>query len=552
MFDTREDNVRIGWKQSYELLRKKAMEQEPSFSGLALSLSIAFFVTLLSANLLNVAYQSFTTQQNTDQQIIEGGRRIEAGALVRLFIPSVNAAAPDMRAQAVRDTEYPSASAGTVTTQKVTIKNIGKDSWKPSEVTFETGASLKRISRLYKNSWIKFYEPVKLPREVKSGQSVDISFPIQIPNDLEGTIQENFQLVYANRPINGSLVRIFLTITKANAVAVAPSSPAPPVVSSPSIVTPTPSSSISQNSAPQQVVSNEPIIRVGLFSFTTAQRLSFNTIYDIYGGSQLLFSGVAAGTSVTVSFDPASRAYAVALSGSPKTTASPLRFIPRDPMGVATLLDYRNGPAWNPLASDNRFRGTIEVRYTEPAKKIWFINELPVEMYLKGMAETTNSSPLEFQKIMTTAARSYVMYHYQRGLQFGLIDASTKHADDHFHVDSYYDQVYRGYNSELRMPKLVAAIEATRGVVVTYAGKTVVTPYFSNSDGRTRDWTEVWGGSAVPWLKSVSVPYDVGKTLFGHGVGMSARGALLMVSEGKFWEDVLKYFYTGITLVKAY
>ena len=130
-------------------------------------------------------------------------------------------------------------------------------------------------------------------------------------------------------------------------------------------------------------------------------------------------------------------------------------------------------------ASDNRFRGVIEYRYTEPANKVWVINELPIETYLKGLAETSNAGALEYQKVMATAARSYAMYHYLRGVSYGLTDASTKHAADHFHIDAYYDQVYRGYNSEIRMPRLSAAVDATRGQVVSYQGKPVVTPYFS-------------------------------------------------------------------------
>jgi len=47
----------IGWK-SYNQIKKKAMEQEFSWSGLILSLSIAFFVVLASAQILSTVYQS--------------------------------------------------------------------------------------------------------------------------------------------------------------------------------------------------------------------------------------------------------------------------------------------------------------------------------------------------------------------------------------------------------------------------------------------------------------------------------------------------------------
>lgn len=45
----------INWKQ-YNIIKKKAMEQEFSWSGLVLSLSIAFFVVIFSAYTLSSIY----------------------------------------------------------------------------------------------------------------------------------------------------------------------------------------------------------------------------------------------------------------------------------------------------------------------------------------------------------------------------------------------------------------------------------------------------------------------------------------------------------------
>jgi peptidoglycan hydrolase-like amidase len=63
----------------------------------------------------------------------------------------------------------------------------------------------------------------------------------------------------------------------------------------------------------------------------------------------------------------------------------------------------------------------------------------------------------------------------------------------------------------------------------------------------------VWGGSTIPWLVSVPVPDDVGKTLWGHGVGMSATGALQMdAKHGNTYDQILAHFYTGTELRRAY
>ena len=51
------DFNRVGWKY-YNKIKKKAMEQEFSWSGLVVSLSIAFFVVIAVSFSLNLVYQS--------------------------------------------------------------------------------------------------------------------------------------------------------------------------------------------------------------------------------------------------------------------------------------------------------------------------------------------------------------------------------------------------------------------------------------------------------------------------------------------------------------
>lgn len=57
----------IGWKY-YNQVKKKAMEQEFSWSGLALSLSIAFFIVVFCALALNIIYQSVNSGSAYNRQ----------------------------------------------------------------------------------------------------------------------------------------------------------------------------------------------------------------------------------------------------------------------------------------------------------------------------------------------------------------------------------------------------------------------------------------------------------------------------------------------------
>lgn len=572
----------FGWK-SYTLLRKKAMEQELSWSGLIISISIAFFIVASCAVALRVIVASLEAKEATGS--LQTERVLDTAYIARSFfsIPTAKAATVSVpyQAQVFKDTQFINMYSGEEKTLQIIFKNTGKSTWKPAEVSFETGPYLKTFSKVQTTSWKKFYQPTSLTKNVKPGESVTVSFPVKAPIDTEGTIQENFQLVFDNRPIPGSLVRFFITTSKPASISpvsspsITPASlsatTVPPVVavpavnnvSSASLCIATASENTSaysdcntnrnETSAGNGIVSNsmlinQPTLRVGLFSTQAPQRLTVDQIFDIYSANQILFSDLSAGTVITVSYNSTQKQYTVVTPAITRFSNSHIRLVPKTSNGIVTLLDYRVGQR----PQDNRFRNIIEYRYTEPAKVVWLINELPIEDYVKGLAETTNASPVEFQKVMATIARSYALYHYFRGVAFGVPDGSTKHASDHFHVDSVYDQVYRGYNSELRLTGLTEAVLATRGVVVTYNSKPVITPYFSNSDGRTRDWTEVWGSTVMPWLKSVIVLQDAGKNLYGHGVGLSARGALMMINEGQTWQNVLRYFYTGTDVKKIY
>ena len=59
---------RIGWKY-YNSIRKKAMDQEFSWAGLGISLSIAFFIVVFSASFLNATYKSINEQ--TYQEVLK-------------------------------------------------------------------------------------------------------------------------------------------------------------------------------------------------------------------------------------------------------------------------------------------------------------------------------------------------------------------------------------------------------------------------------------------------------------------------------------------------
>jgi len=246
-----------------------------------------------------------------------------------------------------------------------------------------------------------------------------------------------------------------------------------------------------------------------------------------------------AGEEVSVEFKNfryyiASKDYSAALNTPPK-------FEPIEE-AILEIKNYENRPSWNTNINDNRFRGSLEIIYYKNALRV--INELTIEDYLKGLAENTNFDPYEKIKAIIIAARTYALYYTETAQKF---PGAPYDLDN----DPDSTQKYLGYGYEIRAPNAVKAVNETKGMVITYNGNLIKAAYFSSSDGRTRSYKEVWG-SDVPYLQSVPDPYCKNQVLKGHGVGLSGCGATGMAQAGKKAEEIIKYFYQGVELKKAY
>ncbi|OGC81467.1 MAG: hypothetical protein A2V81_01105 [Candidatus Abawacabacteria bacterium RBG_16_42_10] len=220
-----------------------------------------------------------------------------------------------------------------------------------------------------------------------------------------------------------------------------------------------------------------------------------------------------------------------------------VRVEPTSENSLVTLVNFRHVPEWNKNLNDNIYRGNIEWRIVN--SKLTTINELPVEDYLKGLAEVSDSAPFEKQKAMAIIARSYALYYMTRDVKF---PGMPYDLDD----DPNKSQKYLGYGYEKRSPRFAEAVTTTKGLVVIYNSELVKTPYFNQSDGRTRSAEEVWGWTNTPYL--ISVPDPLCKTterkLIGHGVGLSGCGAEAAAKRGYTAVEILGYYYPGTKIRK--
>lgn len=148
----------------------------------------------------------------------------------------------------------------------------------------------------------------------------------------------------------------------------------------------------------------------------------------------------------------------------------------------------------------NTFRGIIEIRRSGYSGNVWVVNILELEDYMRGVAEVPDSWPTEAQKAQMVAART-----------FAASKRIAPRADIFDIYDDTRDQVYYGYNYEIKKPNLAAAAVATQGIVIKYQGQPIKAYFFSDSGGHTENVENVWGkgnpAAAIAYLKGVEDPY---------------------------------------------
>lgn len=141
------------------------------------------------------------------------------------------------------------------------------------------------------------------------------------------------------------------------------------------------------------------------------------------------------------------------------------------------------------------YRGVLELRRTA-AGRITIINELDLEEYLYGVLkmEVDPRWPPDALKAQAVAARTLAVYSLNRFTAEGYdVRATTE------------SQVYGGVSAE--DPRTTAAVDATRGQILTYDGRPIFAAYHSDSGGHTEASELVWGGRYA-YLRAVADPYS--------------------------------------------
>lgn len=426
----------------------------------------------------------------------------------------------------LRSTKSVTAKAGETITYKVGVKNTGSISWGTREVVTQDYKIASSDTR--HASWVSSTELVANTTGIVKPGVVDfLSFTFKAPST-KGMHTVRYQMAVDNEVIPDFYIDIPVEVTTGS-----PAIKDEPVT-------------VEEEEVKSSRMIDEPIVRIGLLTIDDetdwVTEISCNSTWKLVDSERGLLGKMDKDAMVRAFYK--NQRYYFNRGRGIEETYKYLRFEPDDEDAICTIENFDRRKTRGASYTLNQFRDTLELQYIPYKDEVWIINELPIEEYLYGLGETSNASHEEFKKSLLTVARTYALYHWER---------NSKHKG-YFHMNAYADdQVYFGYGYELIHPLIRKAVEDTRGVTVNYDGHTALTPYFSRSDGRTRSWSEVWGGS-VAWLIGKDAPCDEsrGYTLWGHGVGMGATEALCMANNGDDWETILNYFYTDIELTKRW
>ncbi len=401
-------------------------------------------------------------------------------------------------------------SPGSRTSFTFNYKNTGTRTWSntgDAYVSLQTTNPANRHSTFEDSSWPAYYRPTVMDStSVAPNATGTFTFYLQAP-DTTGDYTEQFKLTaqgVAWMPSSTGTIRIHVRSTL-----------------------------------------SEPTIKIGIAALSQVQVSGNGAFRAVKGGDGSLLGTFASGNVATVTVEGGNSYYRLAGPGVNVTTTDYVRFIPNTGT-ILKVYNYHDHPGFNTSLDDNTFRGNILAWRSGSTGNFWAINELKMEDYLKGIAEQSDSTTYTHLKTMSVAERTYAYYNVQRG---------GKHANEHFDLNNTSgDQVYKGYGLESRSPHIVQAVNETKGQMVTYRSAIALTPYFSRSDGRTRSYQEVWGGTpgAYPYLVSVDDHWSSPGPMNGHGVGLSGYGALQQANEGRSYTQILQHYYTGVQITDYY
>lgn len=207
------------------------------------------------------------------------------------------------------------------------------------------------------------------------------------------------------------------------------------------------------------------MVRVYLSSLGNPSRLDLTVV----GNYSISTTGefIASGSSLTVGFSSSTGAITLTHNGVKTNMGTSFSLRRHSASGTNGIKISQARESNNPYPGDLTFKAVSSGSgYT-----LYTIANIYIENYLYGVLpyEMGNSTNIEALKAQAVAARTYTVRMMQNRAS-GLYDVK----------DTTSDQVYRGH--AVGNANCVAAVDATKGIVLMY-GSSYITTYYSASNG---------------------------------------------------------------------
>ena len=230
------------------------------------------------------------------------------------------------------------------------------------------------------------------------------------------------------------------------------------------------------------------MVRVYLSSLGNPSRLDLTVVgnYSISTTGEFISSG----SSLTVGFSSSTGAITLTHNGVKTNMGTSFSLRRHSASGTNGIKISQARESNNPYPGDLTFKAISSGSgYT-----LYTIANIYIENYLYGVLpyEMGNSTNIEALKAQAVAARTYTVRMMQNRAS-GLYDVK----------DTTSDQVYRGTPSG--NANCVAAVDATKGIVLMY-GSSYITTYYSASNGGQTEIDR--SGGAYAYMKVKDDPFD--------------------------------------------
>src|SRR5687768_15601864 len=256
-----------------------------------------------------------------------------------------------------------SLEAGTTKVYRVGFKNVGRTSWtKDGSAPLALKAMWNDPQKFKHASWSNNVVSGLPETEIKPGQLVFLSFTLAAPQGT-GKFTPKFMLTAGEELVEGGEVEIPIEVRQGKVA---------PVVD------------VKHVEEFSRSGERGPIIRVGLYSTTAPVTIDAAGDYKLLDNNDNVVKVLSGVTTTTFDFE--TRGYTVRNGDYVFKTDAHVDFVPVDP--AKTIFEVRsleNRPTWDPTINFNKFRGTLRVHFTRATQKLWVVEELPLEDYMRGL-----------------------------------------------------------------------------------------------------------------------------------------------------------------------